>query len=47
MSTFFSNVLFTYNNPKVNLGEWCQPLRRWFDAGRVQLEKGEEGTPHF
>lgn len=43
------NFTGTYNNPKVSLDEFIAVLKALPNckAGRAQLEKGEEGTPHF
>ena len=37
----------TCNNPKVNLTEFMDTLKRDAVYARVQLEKGENETPHF
>lgn len=43
------NYSITMNNPKVSLEEFMDLLKRGFDIvyARVQLEKGEKGTPHI
>ena len=41
------NWSLTINNPKENLTEFFDKLKYKSESCRVQLEKGEEGTPHF
>lgn len=43
------NFTGTFNNPPMTLEEFLEILKKLPGAtsGRAQLEKGEEGTPHF
>lgn len=43
------NFTGTMNNPKIELTEFLSVLKALPNvvAGRAQLEKGENGTPHF
>jgi len=41
------NFSLTMNNPTMPMEEWFALLKRDALYARVQLEKGEEGTPHF
>lgn len=43
------NFMGTFNNPKLTLEEFITVLKALPNckAGRAQLEKGKEGTPHF
>lgn len=43
------NFIGTMNNPTMGLEEFLAVLQRLpgAKAGRAQLEKGAEGTPHF
>lgn len=41
------NFMLTKNNPKETLEEFAEVLKAEAVFSRVQLEKGESGTPHF
>ena len=41
------NFVLTKNNPKETLEEFMGVLSKDAKYARAQLEKGEQGTPHF